>query len=272
MAAGLNIQFKTSSGTKINLTSVSVNPSAAPVTTPRQGGFTLRNRINFTNVAASNKKTFTFNVSGASSGKIQAANRLRVLRVPARTLVKGPVHVFAVASQTIPGHAVASAATAASLNSALAAGVLGFTAEAFYKTSSGVINTTSVRIHQAATLGGSSTNKGAALGGIPIQKADAGTLSIFEASMVEKVDASMTAPWLGRVMRTGGGAVGTGSAVYPGTDMYFPYGGYVTMALGPQATGLGAMASSKGKSQAKGMYGAVSGTWEIQADCMYVPE
>ena len=273
MAAGLNMKFTTSSGSTVDLTSVSVNSGAAPESTPRQGGFTLRNRVNFSNVAAANKKTFTFDSSASNSGASQAANKFRVLSVPVRTLVKGPVRVFAVESQTIPGHAVASATTAADLNSALAAGVIGFSGDAYKKKTSGIIQT-SIVYNADATFGGSSTTEGAALGRIPIQKADAGTLAIFEGSMVEAVDASMTKPWLGQVMLggTGNGAVGTGSAVYPGGDMYFPHGGFVTMALGPSGVALGAMASSKGKASAKGMVGSLSGVWEIQAECQYIPE
>lgn len=267
MAAGLNYKFAMTSGTKIDLTDPDVNPSAAPESTPRQGGFSLRNRINFTNVATANKTTFTVNASSSAS---QVANRLRVLSVPKRTVVKGPIRVFAVESQTIPGHTTAgTAATAASLNSACAAGVLGFTGEAYNDPSQ---TAASIVLNVTAMQGGTTTNPGAALGAIPLIKADAASDTAFEASQVEAVDSSMTAPHLGMVMHAAGGAVGTGSAVYRAVDLYFPHGGFVTMGMGPSGQALGAMASSKGAAEAVGLSGTCTGTWEIQADCMYVPE
>jgi hypothetical protein len=57
---GVAYKFKTDSGSVIDLTSTSTNPGAAPVTTQRQGGFTLRNRVNFSNVAAANRVLTTF--------------------------------------------------------------------------------------------------------------------------------------------------------------------------------------------------------------------
>jgi hypothetical protein len=265
MAAGLSPKFAMSSGSTIDLTSISTNPDAAPESTPRQGGFTLRNRVDFSKLTAANRKTFTF-VSSAS----QNANVFRVLSVPARTMVRGPVRVFAVASQTIPGHKTQSATTAASLDNAGAAAIIGFTGTAYKDPSQ---TAASIVLNNDPYKGGSSTNKAATLGHIPIQKFDNATDGIFEASIVEAVDSSMTAPQRGMVrMGTGDGAVVTGSAVDEGGDLYFPYGGFVVMGLGPSGVATGAMASSKGNTEAASLYGALSGVWEIQAQCMYVPE
>ena len=154
MAAGLNFKFTTSSGEIINLTSTAVNPDAAPEATPRQGGFTVRNRWNCNNLAAANKQTFgPFSASITASAK--SANIIKVLKVPDRTLVKGPVHVFAVKSETIPGHATLGAATKASLNSAGAAGVLAFTAYAYNDPSH---TAASLKRHIATTINGNTVS------------------------------------------------------------------------------------------------------------------
>jgi len=270
MAAGLNYNFTAASGSNINLTSTTINPIAAPTTTPRQGGFSLRNRINFTNVAAANKTTFEITSAAKSTASQVGANIFQMLAVPKRTVVKGPIRVFAVASETVPGHTTAgTAATAASLDNAMGAGVLGFTAQAYNDPSQ---TAASMVLDVTARSGGTSTNPGAVLGAITLLKADAGSDTAFDVSQIEAVDSSMTAPTLGMVMTTGGGAVGTGSAVYPATDLYFPYGGFVAMTLGPSGVALGAMANSTGGTQSVGLKGTLTGTWEVQADCMYVPE
>lgn len=264
MAAGLNFKFTTSSGEIIDLTSTSVNPDAAPEATPRQGGFTIRNRWNCNNLSAANKQTFgPFSASITASAK--SANIIKVLKVPERTLVKAPVSIFAVKSETIPGHATLGAATKASLNSAGAAGVLGFTAYA-YKTPSQ--SAPSMVRFVGTTLNGQTVAAGCALGGVNIAKFDSHGGG-FDTGLVEAVDASMTAPTLGMVNAAANAASAKYTAV---TGLYFPYGGFVTMTLGPNNTALGAMASSKGASQAKGLYGYMTGTWEVQADCTYVPE
>ena len=263
MAAGLNFKFTTSSGEIIDLTSTAVNPDAAPAATPRVGGFTLRNRWNCDNLAAANKQTFG-PMSASVTASAKSANIIKVVKVPERTLVKAPIRVYAVASETIPGHATLGAATKASLNDAGAAGVLGFTGWA-YKTPSHVAS--SVVRHVGTTIKGQTVLAGAALGGVPIAKFDSHGGG-FESGLVEAIDASMTAPALGQV----NAGVNAASTKYTPAELYFPYGGYVTLTLGPNATALGAMASSKGASQAKGLYGYMTGTWEVQADCQYIPE
>lgn len=265
MAAGTNFKFTTTAGEVIDLTNPTYNPDAAPEATPRQGGFVLRNRWNCDNLAAAYKQTFgPFSASVTASAT--SANIIKVLKVPKRTLVKGPVNVFAVASQTIPGHATTGAATAASLNSAGAAGILGFTAYAYNDNSQ---TAASIKRSVRTTVDGATVLAGCILGGIELQKFDASTDGAFEASLVEKVDTSMTSPWLGRVDQI----KKIGSTTYPDdVEVYFPYGGFVTMTIGPNNTALGAMASSKGATQAKGLYGYLTGVWEVQAKATYVPE
>lgn len=264
MAAGLSFKFTATTGETIDLTDTDVNPDAAPTATPRQGGFVLRNRFDCANLAAANKQTFgPFSASVTASAT--SANIIRVLKVPPRTLVKGPIRVFAVKSETIPGHVTAGAATVASLNSAGAAGQLGFTLQNYKDPS---LTAASMVRFVGTSVNGNTVLAGQPLGGIPLQKFDASVNGIFEASIVEAIDSSMTAPTLGRVNLAGNAA----STVSVPAEVYSPYGGFVTMTLGPNATALGAMASSKGAAQAKGLYGTLSGVWEVQADCMYVPE
>lgn len=263
MAAGLNFKFTVTGGETIDLTDTANNPEAAPEATPRQGGFTIRNRWNCNNLSAANKQTFgPFSASVTASAT--SANVIKVLKVPERTLVKAPVRVYCVKSETIPGHAIAGAATPASLNSAGAAGVLGFTGWAYKDPSHTAAS--AVRF-VGTTIKGQTVLAGCALGGVPIAKFDSHG-GAFEASLVEKVDATMVAPALGMV----NAGVNAASTKYTPAELYFPYGGYVTLTLGPNNTALGAMASSKGATQAKGLYGYLTGTWEVQADCLYVPE
>ena len=265
MAAGMNFKFTATTGETIDLTSTTVNPDAAPTATPREGGFVLRNRWNCSNLATASKQTFgPFSASVTASAT--SANIIRVLKVPPRTLIKAPIRVFAVASETIPGHAVTGAATGASLEDAGAAGVLGFTIQNYADPSQ---TAASMVRYVGTSVNGNTVLAGAPLGGIGLQKFDTGTAGIFEASAVEKVDAAMTAPTLGRVNLLGGNAAST--ATVP-AEVFSPYGGFVTMTIGPNAVALGAMKSSKGAAEAKGLYGAISGAWEVQADCMYVPE
>jgi hypothetical protein len=203
-------------------------------------------------------------MSASVTASATSANVIKVLKVPERTLVTAPVHVFAVASQTIPGHATLGAATKASLNSAGAAGVLGFTGWQYKDPSQTAAS--AVRFI-GTTINGQTVLAGAALGGVNIAKMDSHGGG-FDTGLVEKIDSTMTAPNLGRV----NAAVNAASTKFTPAELYFPYGGFVTLTLGPNATALGAMASSKGASQAKGLYGYMTGVWEVMADCMYVPE
>jgi hypothetical protein len=184
--------------------------------------------------------------------------------VPYRTLVKAPVRVFAIEGETIPGHAVAGATTKADLNSLGAAGVLGFTAYAYNDTSQ---TEASIKRHVATTIYGNTVLAGCPLGGINIAKFDS-MGGAFDAGLVEAVDTSMTAPWLAKV----DAGVNAASAKFTPAEVYFPFGGYVSMSLGPNNTALGVMASSKGAASVTGMYGILSGTWEVEANCEYIPE
>ena len=101
--------WNTASGSTIDLTSTTVNPDAAPTSTPRQGGFTLRNRWNGTTLAntsvgsnsVANNNMYTCAGLPGSSSNTEPVNTMKILEVPERTYVKD-LHVYAVKSETAP--------------------------------------------------------------------------------------------------------------------------------------------------------------------------
>jgi len=72
-------EFTVASGSTYDLQDTTYNPGAAPIATPRVEGFTLRNRIKWSNAKSST------NILGDGS---QNANTLRILTVPSRTLIR----------------------------------------------------------------------------------------------------------------------------------------------------------------------------------------
>jgi len=89
--------FTTTGGTTYDLTDTSVNPDAVPVATPREGGFVLRNRINFSSVTA-------------PTATNRVANVLRLLKVPKRTVIR-ELRFHAIRGQTAPTHGFSSASS-----------------------------------------------------------------------------------------------------------------------------------------------------------------
>jgi hypothetical protein len=259
----VNFKLNIGSGVNIDLTDPDVNPQAAPTSTPRQGGFTLRNRVNFANVSAANKQAFKINATPSSAS--QDANVLRVLEVPERTLITD-FDVFAIKSATIPGFGPQGSQPATPGGSMLASAIIGFDAELNVKpTSSASYAAASHLLPLFVTQNGG--GKGATLGQIAIQNYTASWA--FEANQVVAVDSMMSTAAnaiRGRVLTeravTGSGVVGASA------KLYFPLGGYVYMALGPDSTALG----SAGSSTAASTIGEFTGTWDFQAQCQYVPE
>lgn len=260
---GLSYKFKTDSGSKIDLTSTSVNPEAAPTTTPRQGGFTLRNRVNFTNVATANKTTFTLASQASASG--HDANVFRVLEVPYRTVVND-VKVFAVKSETIPGHTLTDSTESSAGASFLKSAIIGIDGEFRTKpeSSESYAAASHLKLNVAAINGGAA---GGNLGVIPLQNKS--NSAAFEASKVFAVDDSLSTAAKanrGRVL-TDQAVTGSG-VVVASAPMYFPLGGYIYMALGPYNTATG----SAGSSTSNSATATLTGTWDFQAQCQYVPE
>ena len=259
---GLSYKFKTT-GSKIDLTSTAVNPEAAPTSTPRQGGFTLRNRVNFTNVATANKTTFT--MASQSTASSHAANVFRVLEVPYRTVIND-VKIFAVKSETIPGHTLTASTHANAGASFLKSAIIGLDGELRTKpeSSAAYAAASHLKLHATAINGAAA---GGALGRIPLQNRTAA--AVFEASLVLGVDTSLSTAAKairGRVL-TEQAVTGSG-IVLKGAPMYFPLGGYVYMALGPYDTATG----SAGSATNNGATATFTGTWDFQAQCQYVPE
>ena len=264
MGSSVNVKVtvaNSSASTTFDLTDPDINPSAAPTSTPRQGGFTLRNRINFTNVATANKKLFNIASTGSAA---QVGNVLRVLEVPERVLVKD-VQIFAVKSETIPGSYLSGSASGFHA-SAFASAAIGIGVEQRSKpmSSSSYAATTHLDLQLTAQDG---MGAGAQFGEIPLAVAGAAVVGgcAFEGSKVEAIDSSMSAPELGRVLTE---VAGTGSAIYHAAPAYFPLGGYVY--LGMTNVNTGSTSNSISKCDSTSLQ--LTGTWEIQADCTYVPE
>jgi len=263
---GVNLKFtcansSASGNTVFDLTDPAINPEAAPQSTPRQGGFTLRNRINFTNVAAGNKKLFTL---ASSATAAQVGNVLRVLDVPERVQVNA-VNLYAVKSETVPG-SVASGSASGLHASALATLAIGVNVEQRSKpTSSASYAAVSHLDLQLAAQNGMPA--GGQFGEIPLVKAGASVDGCgFEASKVEAIDSSMTAPELGRIVTQ---KAATGSGIHYGAPAYFPLGGYVYLGATDVNTG---STSHTSAGKADSTFVSLTGTWEIQADCQYIPE
>lgn len=276
MGAGVNYKITAYKSSAIDLTSTATNADAAPQTTARQGGFTLRNRWNCANLATANKTTYTAHLSASKSSVSRSsnANLFYVLSVPKRTLIK-KVQVYGVDSGAIPQHAVASAATAASVDSMGAAWALCFNAK-MYQTAAQAASamddtwqSSSEVNHPYAAASLKSSVMGNVFGGLNLAKWDASGGAFDTLNTFEKIDATISVPNQG-----GQNPVwNDGGVMYaPVHPVYFPYGGYVTMGLGPLSVAGGATASSDDGADVVGLIGTMSGVWEVQADCHYVPE
>jgi len=90
-------KFTITGATTYDLTDTDTNPSAVAQATPREGGFVLRNRINFGNVTA-------------PTATSRVANILKLLKVPKGTVIR-EFRFHAVPGETAPSHAFSSAAS-----------------------------------------------------------------------------------------------------------------------------------------------------------------
>jgi len=279
-------------GTALDLTDTDVNPDAAPTSTPRQGGFTLRNRINFDNVSIANKTMWT--VSDATP-TTETTVPLKLLEVPDRVYVKD-LTVFAVKDQDPPAMFI-NGAQAANLDikaSDFSLMTMGFgatrnkkpTSDASYAAASHLVTLTTVNGEKVAGMG---TIAGDVFGNMklvglasdPLNPEVASQPNITFVDTFQKVDSSIGNPLepMGTVKAVGntgavGGASGATALIQHEEGEYFPYGGYVHMKLGPWNTSM-----ASGYSDATGLYSGTTaavtyptGTWEVQANCMYIPE
>lgn len=90
-------KFTTTGNTTYDLTDNTVNAIAVEPATPREGGFVLRNRINFANVTA-------------PTATSRVANVLRILKIPKGTVIR-ELRFHAVRGTTAPTHAFSSASS-----------------------------------------------------------------------------------------------------------------------------------------------------------------
>jgi len=249
------IAFK-HTGSLVDLTSVSVNPDAAPETTPRQGGFTLRNRFG----AGLADLLSTSAVTGASSAI--ADNPVAVLNVPARTLVTG-LHLFSVPGETAPD-ITASVASSSSISSDGDYDFsLKFYAQPITKiaTSSGVKTNT---YQSQATITGT-------LGQILLDEAKSAanamnqTITGSQPIVVSAEASTTTTPHLGHleIVDAPGSSNGRDAGSYF-IPRYFPHGGRINMVLSSTVKDSDAFMQNVSVTNA--------GVWEIKATAEYVPE
>jgi len=282
-------------GSNIDFTSVAVNPDAAPTSTPRQGGFTLRNRWNAANITASSLVMCT--VPDATPVDTPA-NNFRILEVPERVYVKD-LFLSAVTSEAVPAFNLAGAqssntdVTATDLDTSY----LEFGAEANKKPTSSASYVEATHLVDVVALNsraqdGSTNVKGRVFGALLLTTADedgdsdhhqmsSSATNVTFVDYFGKVDSSIasnTKPMVStKKIKLPAASLGSSTAsVTQMTDgMYFPYGGYVTMRLGPYATSQGASTVASITGWYSGTTGAtisVAGVWEVQANCNYVPE
>jgi hypothetical protein len=236
----------TYAGTAIDLTDPAVNVDVAPVATPRQGGFTLRNRF---------EGSLAVTLSGsAASGSSLDNNIIYVLEVPPHTLVER-INLFAVEGKTVPGHACAYSGTPSAESANDHQFDLTFMAQPVKKwaTSNGTKTRTYDSLSAALMLGEillTSAGNSAAEGGFT-----GSPLAALEAPGSSTSSAQDTGFWCGN-------GQGASNATDDGTfdrPYMFPHGGRIVMAV------KGAVASS---ATALDLYSGVgTGTWEIQAEC-----
>jgi hypothetical protein len=237
----------TASGTTYDLTATTVNPIAAEPATPREGGFVVRNRVNFANLTAAAPLA-----TMAKANSTMIANKLRVLQIPKRTVVTD------IALAHVPGTTVPSAAN--SVKSEIATANLGWGVDV-NKSSAGTL--TNVATAERLGYGVFAVASGATAA---TWTNKASGTSLFPAVATGN---SAMAGVVGGALFNYKNAVGKSSAVIDvnmaPVPTYFPHGGYIFLQL-KNATGT----PTKNSSSAQTV--SCAGTWEFQAKCQYVPE
>jgi hypothetical protein len=270
-------------GTAVDLTDVDVNPDAAPTSTPRQGGFTLRNRINFDNVSAANKLMWT--VSDATPAT-ETTVPFVVLQVPKRVFVKD-LTLFCVEGQSVP--TFATVGPKGSSNSSITASdlstmTLGFGATKNRKSVANASYAAASDLLALTTVNAEMNNPDGEVAADVFGQLGLNTASVSSAVQVvfddtfKAIDGSLASPLepmqQAKVVRNVGAAATGASTLSQKQDgEYFPYGGNVHMKLGPWNTSLTSkISTAAGWFSTTGATTSLAGVWEIQANCMYVPE
>jgi len=284
MAASLKF---TTIGSDVDLTSTTVNPNAAPTSTPRQGGFTLRNRIDFSQVSNANKLLWVIDDATLTD---DAVKNFRILEVPERCFIKN-LKVMGVAGKTAPSFTFtgAKASNASCVKTDLATTGICFGADVNKKPTSSASYAAATHLVHITSLNSLATEGDGAIKAEVFGRLGTGFNSTSSASALvfqfddtfSTIDSSINS--LAKPLKTAkipaheaAAASGASSLLQIPKGEYFPYGGYVTMRLGPYGTSIN---SASGVGTAAGFYAAstaatiyMAGVWEIQAEGYYVPE
>ena len=246
------IAFK-HTGTLVDLTDVDVNPDAAPETTSRQGGFTLRNRFG----AGLADLLATSQVSGTSSAIANAP--VAIMNVPPRTLVTG-LHLFSVPGESAPD------ITATGSGSISSDGDYDFSLKFYAQpvttvTVSGGVRTETFQSQAtiSATMGQILLDE-AKSSGNALNQTITGTNPII----VSAESSATTTPALGTLAIVD--APGSSNGVDAGSyfiPRYFPHGGRINMTLASTVKDSDTYVATIAVTNA--------GVWEVKAQCEYVP-
>jgi hypothetical protein len=250
-------QVNQTAASDVDYTSISTNPDVLPVATPREGGFTLRNRWNAAKISSSSTSM------AASFAKATAnitARRFRIIEVPAQTYV----------------HQICLRTPSASDPPVLSTTIGGKMA-----TDSNAFDTSLFIFGGAAWKEAAQTNllgteatepRGAGVAGKQIGNwLGAFDLTVKTAAVASLPTVSASTPWtqmqVPQLYMQDSSAINTSTVTPHG--MGFPYGGYVTMFLGPDDLAMGSVSSITSSSA---VAIAVSGQWDVVARCTFMPE
>jgi hypothetical protein len=255
------VTFTLTNTSAIDLTSTTANPEAAPVSTPRQGGFTLRNRwdcAKISNATLIDKGGIVQTTSTAAA--VTTIRPFYVLKVPARTFVRD-ISIAAVHGKTAPttqGYYSSSASSAGNAANNIKSWTLNFNAAAWKKS-----NKTSL----ATYVNGFGEIDLAAVGASATGGTIAGSkLAVINTSSNSKISVPTNAGTVMEKTMTNMANAAT-SFRFP---MYFPHGGYVAMRSEPGASDLSSNSATADTELAKYSH-KMTGVWDIQAQCNYVP-
>jgi hypothetical protein len=279
--AAKTVKFTTKSN--IDLTDVTVNSGAAATATPRPGGFVLRNRVNAADLSAANKLMWTIDDATFTDDDV---TNFRILEVPERVYVRN-LFIAGIKDATPPAVRItgAKASNASITASDLDAMALTWnvdqnkkpTSHASYAAASHLVSLTTVN---AEALDGATVVAGEAFGRMlgKVVASDAAWSSNANWVLLDTfkaIDSSIASP-LEPMQAAKKMVVSDGTSISDPIGHYFPYGGFVTMRLGPFNTSL---SSSVASGKDVGLYSSttaatpdLAGVWEFQAQCQYVPE
>lgn len=251
----------TADTTVVDLTDPAVNPKAAAMSTPRQGGFTLRNRFDCSD--GWSPATFAASDIAAIKSTNAAAVTMTpffILDVPARTMVRD-VGFYAVAEQTAPEHSFTHSSAAASMSANdLKSADLAVYAVAWKKDNGTSVATYVELADMDLTAVGASTKGGSITGSY--------MAGLSSSASSNKISTPTNA---GMIMQHTMASMAPAATSFP-KPAYFPHGGRIALMI---ANGLDTSISdstSGGDTKLKGFAGALAGQWEVQANCNYIPE